>query len=240
MHSILAHAYHLAQHGIAFALKPIWRAPGAAILVALVLRLTRVQPRLAGIVAVLAGWLAVQHPEFSVLPAHPVDRLPGLAVILLAWAWLAPRAGRAALPALAAASSWWIAGAPLSLPGLAMAVVVFPVVWAALALARSFTNRSTGAACIGAAVALAAALYVAGAASHWVYAALVPAYAGLALFGLPEAAAPLALATVLLACQTIQASDRGRFLPVDAAALAPLLALGVFALGRSRQPGGTP
>ena len=238
MHSVLAHAYHWAQHGLAFALKPIWRAPGAAILVALVLRLARVPPRFAGILAVLAGWLAVQHPQFSVLPAHPVDRLPGLAVTLFVWAWLAPRAERAALPALAAASSWWISGAPLTLLGLAMCVPAFLGVWAALASTRYLATRARVMACIFAAAALAADLSMAGAAPHWAFAALVPAYAGLVLVGLPEAAMPLALATALLACQAIQASDRGWFLPVDAAALAPLGVLALFAVRRGRRPPG--
>ncbi len=221
MHSLLAHAYHLA-------ILPVWRAPAAAFLVALLLRFAgRRACILAPTLAVLAGWIAVQYPSLSILPAKPVDRLPGLAVILLAYLWLAPRAGKRTafltLPALAVAAAWWIAGAPFTGPGITGCVPVFLGVWAALALTRKLAASDRGPATIGAAAALAAAIFLAGGSPHWARAALVPACAGLALIGLPDAIIPLAFTIMLAACLTILASDRGRFVPVDLAVLAPLL-----------------
>jgi hypothetical protein len=221
MHLLIVHAYHLA-------ILPYWRAPVAALLVALVLRLAlRRTPIFAAALAVLAGWLAVQYPVLSVLPAKPIDRLPGLAVILLAYLWLSPRAGKRtaflALAAVSLAASWWIAGAPLAGPGIANCVPVFLGVWAALTLTRKLSAPDRGLAGIGAAVALAMAIFLAGGSPHWARAALVPAAAGVALLGVPEAALPLAFATILTACITVLASDRGRFVPVDLAVAAPLL-----------------
>jgi hypothetical protein len=221
MHSLLAHAYHLA-------VLPYWRAPVAAFLIALILRaMGRGKAAYAAGFAVLAGWLAVQYPAFSVSPIKPVDRLPGLAVILLGYLWLTPRAGKRTafltLPAFSLAAGWWIAGAPSTGPGIAGCVPVFLGVWAALALTRRLAAKDTGWAGIGAALALAGAIFLAGGSPHWARAALVPACAGVALIGVPEAALPLAFATMLMGCLTVLASDRGRFVPVDLAALAPVL-----------------
>jgi hypothetical protein len=221
MHSLLAHLYHLA-------ILPLWRAPAAAFLIALILRaMGRGKAAYAAGFAVLAGWLAVQYPVFSVLPAKPVDRLPGLAVILLGYIWLSPMAGKRTgflmLPGFAVVAAWWIAGAPVAGPGIAGCVPVFLGVWAALALTRRLAAKDTGWAGIGAALALAGAIFLAGGSPHWARAALVPACAGLALVGVAEAALPLAFATILAGCLTVLASDRGRFVPVDLAVMAPLL-----------------
>jgi hypothetical protein len=221
LHSLLVHAYHLA-------LAPYWRAPVAAFVVALVLRLAlRRSAPAAAALAVMAGWLAVQVSAFSVLPARPVDRLPGLAVILLLYLWLSPRAGKRGavlvLPLLALAAGWWMGGAPLAGPGLAGCVPIVFVVWAALAMVRRIAGSASGWSGIGAALALAGAITLAHGSPHWARAALVPAFAGLALIGVPGAVPPLAFATALTAAATVTASDQGRFIPVDVAVLAPLL-----------------
>jgi hypothetical protein len=221
MHSILAHIYHLAIH-------PIWRAPAAAFFVALILRLWWIKGRAFTVpLALLAGWLVLLAPAISLSPAKPIDRLPGLALILLLHAWLSPRAAKRAaplrLPALAILSAWWIAGAPLNGPEIAGCVPVFLGVWAALALASRLATKDAGYATIGAALALGAAISLSGGAPHWAAASCIPACVSLALLGLPDAILPLAFATMLTATLTVLASNRGRFVPVDIAVLAPLL-----------------
>jgi hypothetical protein len=221
MHSLLVHVYHLV-------LAPYWRAPVVAFTAALVLRL--VLPRslsLAAALAVLAGWLAVQyHPAFSVLPAKPVDRLPGLAAMLLLYLWLAPFAGKRGafltLPLLAVAAGWWMGGAPLAGQGVAGCVPIVLGVWAALAVTRRYAGAA-GWSGIGAALALAGAITLAHGSPHWARAAMVPACAGVALIGVAEATLPLAFATALIAAAAMVASNQGRFMPVDVAVLAPLL-----------------
>jgi hypothetical protein len=233
MHFVLAHIYHLL-------IRPFWHAPAAAFITAAIARLWW---RRAAALAVLAGWLAAQYPALSVLPARPINRLAGLAILLLAYGWLAPRAGRRAgfllLPGLALAASWWIAGAPLDGPGLAACAPVLLGVWAALALTRRLAASDRGWAGMGASLALAAALLLAGGAPHWGRAALVPAWAGLALVGVGEAVLPLAFATMLVGCLAVVASDRGRFVPVDLAVFAPLLVwfLAPRMLPRARRAG---
>lgn len=221
MHSILAHGYHLA-------LSPVWRAPAAAFVAALILRLPgRRAAAFAVPLALLAGWLVLLAPGLTLSPVKPVDRLPGLAIILLLYAWLAPRAGKRAafliLPALAIVSAWWIAGAPLSGPGIAGCVPVFLGIWAALALTARLAARDAGFATVAASAALSGAIFLAGGAPHWAFAAFIPACAGLALFGVRETILPLAFAIMLTGSLTILASNRGRFVPIDLAVLAPLL-----------------
>lgn len=224
MHALLAHAYHLA-------LNPLWRAPAAALLAGLCARLAlRGQPGLGAILAILIGWLVLLYPSLTVLPAKPLDRLPGLALLLglLVW-WRMRGAGRGVralfiLPAGSALLAWWMAGAPLRGPGIAACVPVFLGTWAALALTiRLSRGDATGWATLAAASALGAGIDLAGGAAHWARAALIPACASLSLLGLPAATEALALAVTLTACLTILASDRGRFIPVDLAILAPLL-----------------
>ena len=221
MHSLLAHLYHIA-------IRPVWHAPVAAFLVAAIMRLLgRKAAFAAAALAVLAGWLAAQYPVLTILPARPIYRLAALAILLFGYFWLVPRTTRRwrflALPGLALAASWWIAGAPLDGPGIAACVPVFLGVWAMLALTRRLAVADSGWAGMGASLALAAAILLAGGASHWARAALVPACAGIALIGVGEAVLPLAFATMLVGCLAVVASDRGRFAPVDLAVVAPLL-----------------
>jgi hypothetical protein len=54
-------------------------------------------------------------------------------------------------------------------------------------------------------------------------AALVVAAAGAAFIGLADAVALLQIALVLVAAAAVVASDRGRLIPIDAAACTPLL-----------------
>jgi hypothetical protein len=220
MHELLASIYHKSQHLIGM---PAWRPPVAAFIVALALRLLGSRnARLAAGLAVLAGWLALTLPG-PLWPVSPVGRLPGLAVLLLAYGFLAPRLGRGAIPLFALAAAWWLRGVPLEGAQLAGVVPVFLGLFAAMAIVRRLAQRDTGYTGIAAAAALAASIALSGGAMHWARAALVPATAGLALLGLTEAIAPLQLATVLVAAAAVVASDRGRFIPVDAAAAAPLL-----------------
>jgi alpha-1,6-mannosyltransferase len=219
MHDLLAAVYHKSYHLIVL---PSWRPPVAAFVAGLLLRLLgRGRGALAAGLAVLAGWLALTLPG-PLWPVEPLARLPGLAVLLLAYSVLAPRLGRFALVLFALLGGWWLRGAPLGGAALASVVPVFLGLWAAMAIALRVGRRDTGWAGIAAAASLAAAIAVSGGAMHWARAALVPASAGLALLGL-DAIAPLQLATVLVAAAAVVASDRGRFIPVDAAALAPLL-----------------
>jgi hypothetical protein len=221
MHSLLVHVYHLA-------LAPDWRAPVAAFAAALLLRLAgrRAAPYAAAL-AVMVGWLAVQVSAFSVLPARPVDRLPGLAAILLLYLWLSPRGGKRGaaltLPLLAVAAGWWMGGAPLGGSGVAGCVPIVLGVWAALTLTRRYAGAASGWSVIGGALALSGAITLAHGSPHWARAALVPACAGLALIGVAQATLPLAFATALTAAATVVASNQGRFIPVDVAVLAPLL-----------------
>ena len=128
-----------------------------------------------------------------------------------------------ALPLYAALQAWWLRGAPLTGAGIADTVPVFLGLLAAAAIVRRLAARDTGWTSIAAAAALSASLYFLGGTFHWARAAMVPAFAGLALLGLPLAVAPLAQAIVAAAVAAIVASDHGRFIPVDAAAGAPLL-----------------
>jgi hypothetical protein len=240
MHALLAHFYHLALHAYAFAMHPMWRAPVAALAAGLLLRLAgaRAAP-FAAALTVMAGWLAVQYPGFSVLPALPVDRLPGLALLLLAYGWLGSRTGRGARwlgpPLFSAVCAWWMAGAPSSGEAVAGCVPVFLGVWAALALGGRLAAKDTGWAGIAAALALGGAILLAGGSPHWARAAIVPACAGVALIGVEGAAPVLAMATMLLGCLAVLASDRGRFVPMDLAVLAPLVMWSLFFFEKKNQ-----
>jgi hypothetical protein len=219
MHDLLAALYHKSAHLL---LAPAWRPPAAAFLAGLALRLLgRGRAPLAAGLALLAGWLALTLPG-PLWPVDPLGRLPGLAVLVLAYTALAPRLRWFAPLLLAAVAAWWLRGAPLGGAALASVVPVLLGLWAATAIALRLGRRDQGWTNIAAAAALAAAIAVSGGAMHWARAALVPACAGLALLGL-DAAVPLQLGTVLVAAATVVASDRGRFLPIDAAAATPLL-----------------
>ena len=224
MHALLAKFYHL---GLRFLFTPLWRPPVAALLAGLILRL--LGPGRAGLgacLAVLCGWLALVLPGNPFHPAGPVARLPVAAGLLTIFALL--RGGGSLPPWLGyplflTVAAWWLGGAPLTGNAVANLVPLLLGLFAAGTLARRLAARDDGTATIAAAVALAASVQVAGGAAHWSRAALVPACAGLALFGQAEAVAPLAQAIVLVAATTILASNRGRFVPVDLAAAAPFL-----------------
>jgi hypothetical protein len=161
------------------------------------------------------------------MPPTPLARLPGAAALLLGFTLLAPSAGRRtawlALPLYAVLQAWWLRGAPLTGAGIADTVPVFLGLLAASVIVRRLAAPDTGWTSIAAAAALSASLYFLGGSFHWARAAMVPAFAGLTLLGLPLAVVPLAQATLVAAVAAVVASDRGRFIPVDAAAGAPLL-----------------
>jgi hypothetical protein len=220
MHDVLAHAYHL---GLRILLIPGWRSPVAAFAVALLVRLTLPgSAALGAALALLAGWLALVLPG-PILLSSPVERFPGLAILLAAYVLAAPRLGRLAIPVCALLAAWWLRGAPLGAAGLASIVPVCLGLFAAMAITRRIAASDTGWATIAASLALALLLPLTGGAMHWARAAVVPACAGIALIGTADAVAILQLGIVLTAAAAVVASDRGRFIPVDAAALAPLL-----------------
>ncbi len=232
MHALLAHAYHLAQYGLHVLLLPLWRPPlatlavGALGRVGVLARSRRGAALVAGF-AVLAGWMLI-HPAWTAWPPPPVARLPGLALILLAEAWILraarPHAGRLLTPATAALAAWWLRGAPSDAGALLDCIPVFLGLAGALPLARRLARGDDGRGSAAAALLLAVGIMLAGASVHWARAAVVPAVAALVLLGVPETSAALAGLIVMVAAATIVASDRGRLLPVDAACLAPLLA----------------
>ncbi len=235
MHALLAHAYHLAQYGLHVLAHPLWRPALVALAVASAARLAGLArgPRMAAVsagVAVLAGWLTLGAP-LDAWPLPPVARLPGLALVVLAEAWLLaslrPRAAWLVAPVAAALAAWWLRGAPAGVEGVLGCVPVALGLAAALPLARLLARGDAGWGGAAAALALAAGLLLSGAAAHWARAALVPAAAALALLGCTEAAGALAGAVVAVAAAAMVASDRGRILAVDAACLAPLLAWGL-------------
>jgi hypothetical protein len=225
MHEQLARIYHLAQRLWAL---PLWHAPVSAFGAGLLLRLLGPTnaARAAGL-AILAGWLVLVLPANPVTAATPVARLPGAALLMLLFLQSAGRTGKMPrwlmLPLYAAAVAWWLRGTPFDGPGIVNLVPVFLGFIAAAAVARRLAAKDSGTTTIAAAFALAAALAIAHAGPHWPRAALVCAGAGLGLYGLPEIAAPLAHAIVLVATAAVLASNHGHLVPVDLAAGAPFL-----------------
>jgi len=233
MHEQLARIYHLARR---LMLTPLWRAPVTAFVAGLLVRLLGpTRAALGAVIAVLAGWLALVLPLNPFTEAGPVARLPGAAILL--GVFVAAGSGRVsrqasgpghlrgwlALPLFATAAAWWLRDAPLNGAQIAHLVPVILVLIAAAAAARKLAARDTGITTIAAAAALGAALELSGAAPHWSRAALVPAAAGISLYGLGESVVALAQATILVAAAAVAASNRGRFVPVDLAATAPFL-----------------
>jgi hypothetical protein len=220
MHAFLARLYHLpyAARALQLAMSPKWWPPLAAFLVAAVVRVAWPAQAAAGAgVAVVAGWFLLGYPSALFSFASPVGRLPAAALLLLA-ATLVPRF--LPLPVLAAILAWVLRGLPLTGDGLALCVPVWLGLMAALALTRR--QQPDLPAVIAASAALTASFFLGRAAIHWSWAAAIPALAGLPLLGLP-AAPVLAQAVVTVTAAAIIASDRGRFIPVDAAALTPFL-----------------
>lgn len=220
MHDNLASLYHL---GLRLWGIPTWRPAAAALCVGLLARVAAPRQARAGAAAsLLAGWIALTLPA-SLLPAEPLARLPGAALLLLLAACLTKRFDGWRLAGFALAAAWWLRGAPLNGPGIAGAMPVFLGLLAALPLTRRLARADQGVTGAAAALTLGAGIIIAGGAYHWGRAALAPAAACLAFLGIAEAQAVLQAGIVLLAAATIVASDRGRFIPVDAAALMPLL-----------------
>jgi hypothetical protein len=235
MHALPAQVHHWTNLVLT---TPEWRTLLIAAGAGLILRFAApARAALAACVALTCGSLALVLPGNPLWHAAPIGRLPGAFLLLTLSVLIAARPGRAKRwllpPITAAVTAWWLRGAPLTSAGIASVVPVFLGLAAASALVRRVASRDTGSTGIVAAIALAAAIWLATGATPWVYAALLPAFAGLALLGRGEAAAPLAQATTLVGVATIVAADRGRLLPVDIATLAPLL---VWALAPRLQP----
>jgi len=229
MHALLAHALHAARFALHAATHPLFRPLIAALLAAAAVRLVRPgQAVLAAGLSVLAGWVAMIFPALFAWPPTPLGRLPGAAILLLGAALLERRHKPWLVRlGLAAILSWWLRGAPVSGAGISHCVPVFFGLLAGMALAELLSQPGAGDpgwARVGAASALAGALWVTGASTHWALAALVPAAAALVLTGDAAPSALLARAVTAVATAAILASDRGRFVPVDGAAAAPLAA----------------
>ena len=225
MHALAAHGYHLLLRAAHVAAWPLWRSLLAVLAVALAARALR-RPRMAalgGALAVLVGW-AVLSP-LTTWPLLPVQRLPGLAAIILGQAVLLPRvrASWAAAATSTAVLAWWLCGAPLGWAALSDGLPVFLGLLAALLAASKLARGDAGWATLAGAIALAASLRVSGAAPHWALAALAPATAAAALLGVAEATPVLAGTIVCLAVAALVASDRGRVYSVDVACSTPLL-----------------
>jgi len=227
MHALLAHATQLALLPLHEAMLPAWRPLVVALAVAFAVWLAGGAPAMVAALAALAGWAAQDFFLLSVWPPPVTGRLPGLALILALNVALRQRSKGAPgwwlLPVTAVFAGWWLRGAPLTGPGLVNCMPAFLGFLAAFPLARRLAQGDQGFASIAAAFALAGGLWVTGAPTIFVRAALVPACAAVALFGQSEAGAALALPIVLAAAATIVATDRGRLTPIDAACLAPLL-----------------
>ena len=240
MHSMLLDSYHLALYPFhraahlipAFLWRPLLAAPLlAALVIAGGARLlgaatTATGAALTAGLAALAGWAMMSPQLLTLWPPPPAMRLPGLAVIVLTDAVLRARAkapGWVLLCASALLSAWWLRGAPFTGAGLANCMPIFLGLAAAFPLARRLAKGDSGWASIGAALALAGSLMVTGAAPIWWHAALVPAIIPATLLGIPAASPTLATLLVAAAAATLVAADRGRFVPIDAACLIPLL-----------------
>lgn len=221
MHGLLSKIYHLGYYGAA----AWWRAPVATLAVVALLRLAaRGKPAMAVCFGVAAGWAVLALPVVMSLPLPPLERLPGAALLLLGYIMLTRRSGALWQAVLyAAVQAWWLRGAPVSADGMAATVPVLLGLWAAGAVVRRMAAQDAGWNTIAASLALAVTLFLAGGALHWAQAALVVAFAGLALLGSAGAAGALAQACLLVCVEAIIASDHGRLVPVDAAVLAPFV-----------------
>jgi len=219
-----------------------FRAPLVGGAVALVLALLARWRRSAWLLAaaggagVAVGWaLTAGIPATFAPPKDMAARLPTIAAVsgllALLTALLAPQRGRwPCLILLAAASGWWLAGAPRAMADLAPVVLLAGglVVWHGLA-ARHLGRGGHGRLVL-AALTFALALWVAHAPSAWLLLGLAPALASLALLLAPAAELvllPVAIDLAAVMAATLLATGR---LPrglgaVDVAVAAPVLAV---------------
>ncbi len=262
MHTLLAHAYHLAQYGLHVLLLPLWHAPLAAGAITAAGRLLgraktpRGTAQLA-CAAVFTGWLLLD-PGWAAWPEPPVGRLPGLALILwLAAGFAQPGPVSPAALGTAALTAWWLRGTPFDVVGILYCMPVFVGLAIALPLARFLvcvggaseggTGGQSGAhdghggvrdaaswGNVAASLVLAGGLMLSGASVHWARAALIPGVVAAVLPGLAEAGSGL---IVLVAACALVASDRGRVLAVDLACVSPLLVWAALRLRGRRQAG---
>jgi hypothetical protein len=191
MHALLTHATHLALLPMHEAMQPAWRPLVVALALAFAVRLAGGAPAMVAALAALAGWAAQDVVLLSVWPPPATARLPGLALILVLTVAVRQRSKAAPgwwlLPATAALAAWWLRGAPLAGPGLVNCMPAFLGFLAAFPLARRLAQGDQGFAGIAAALALAGVLWVTGAPTIFLRAALVPACAAAALLGQAEA-----------------------------------------------------
>lgn len=245
MHDLLARFYHAAQRALHLALLPGVGATLLTLAAALAGRLgLSGRGRLVALGAVLAGWLVLSGPLLRDWPLPPVARPAGAAALLIGAALLTrarvlpkprqrkgvrPAVVRAAprwrLPALCLVLAWWLRGAPIGGNAILGGIPLFLGLWAGVSAMGRLARNDRGWGSAAAAIALAGSLAVSGAAMHWARLALVVAGASLVLVGVPEAPAALVACLVVVAGAAIVASDRGRFVPADAACLMPLLAI---------------
>jgi hypothetical protein len=193
----------------------------------------------AGGAGVVAGWCAVTGRLWTFSPQPSLDTLTGLAAAALVtglfFGWLGSDRQTWICTALAAlAAGWLLSGAPRHQAALrASWPVGLGVFVAVLVFVRLLAIGTSGPLRLAlAGLTLAAALSIAGSPPVWAQLALVPGLAALAMFAFPSppvlAAVPVAVDIAALGC--LAAIDLGRFprlgfAPVDAAAIAPLLAV---------------
>ncbi len=252
MHPLLARTYHMAQHGLHVATWPVVQGLFLAAAIAALGRLAAPgRSRLVAALSLLGGWGAATWPLWQAFHAPPVARLPGAAIALACFAIAAParvysaavRRGATkgrkaaihapsvaaspkwALPALCVALAWWLRGAPLGGNAILNGMALFLCLLATWAIANRMTKGDEGWAVVAAVLTLSGSLFISGASPHWATVALIPVAPALLLLGLPEAGAVMVGSVVIVAAAAIVASNRGRFVPVDAACLLPLLAL---------------
>lgn len=180
----------------------------------------------AAAIAITVGFAALFPRQMFDWPMSVVLRLPGAGLILLGFTFAAPLlAPRLALPVLSAVAAWWLAGVPLQGAAFVQCVPIALGLWAGFVAARRFTRADpVNLGSLAAALALAAALYGTGAATHWARAALVVAAVAAALLGRGGASPALGRAVVVVTAAAIIASEHGAVWPIDLSLLAPVLA----------------
>ena len=226
------------------ALLQVWQAGRAPIVAAGValaawllgrlLRLGWLQAAAAGL-GLAAGWALGFGPP-ALAPRLPAERLPVLAASALATGLAVDLSGRPiglAGLAFSLLAGWWLAGAPRSEAEAAIVLPVMASLCLAMLLALRLLRAPSGPwSTPAAALALWAALGVAGAPALWTGVALVPVAAALGQVAAPRGAAAvrLPMAAGLAGVAGLAVLVLGRFgrsglSRFDLAALAPLLAV---------------